>query len=220
MSFWIHLGRIAIVTSGTVALHGCVRSPAPLPPPTPCPSPSASTPSQVAKVEAPSPTVAPVPAPVPAPAPTSARQRNLSLFISDHQLEIFEGGGGSDILLNGRVIIHRNLNDGLPAPGPWADLYRYFGPLPPFAGVVLLAWRAAGNACFGANGLTFLGIRDDGTWSRADVPYCAGPEPVITWAGASVTIGIPSHPSNRGTGILPSETWLYTKGAVTKVRDN
>lgn len=216
VSFWIHLGCIAIVTSGAVALHGCVRSPAP--PPTPCPSPRASSPSHVAKVQAPSPTVPPVPAPTPA--PDSARQRNLSLLIGDHRLEIFEDGGGGDILLNGKVIIHRDLNDGLPAPGPWADLYRYFGPVPPYAGVVLLAWRAAGNACFGSNGLTFLGIRDDGTWGRADVPYCAGPEPVITWTPASVTVRIPSHPPNRGTGILPGETWLYTKGAVTKVRDN
>lgn len=140
--------------------------------------------------------------------------------MGDHHLEFFEGEFGGEITLNANVIIHRDLRDSLPEPGPWAELFRYFGPLPPFAGVVLLGWRSPGNACFGFNGLTFLSIRSDGTWERADVPYCAGPEPIITSTSSAITIRIPAAPPNRGTGIIPGETWVYRRGKVKKTRNN
>jgi hypothetical protein len=206
-----------LLVSGAIVLSGCMRAADPPPASPPCPHVPPPSPVRVPKIEesraAPA---VPPPTPGPVQAPGFRETRNLSLYIGDHQLEVFEGGVGSDITLDGKVIMHHDLNDDRPEPGPWADLYRYFGPMPPFAGVVLLAWRAPGNACFGPDGLTFVSVRDDGTWERADVPYCAGPPPVITWTPASITVRIPPHPPNRGTGTIPGETWVYSSGVVSK----
>lgn len=94
----------------------------------------------------------------------------LHLWIGEHWLEVLESGVAGDVTLDGKVILHRDLRGNDP---PWADLVRYFGPIPPYAGVVLLSWRAPGNACGRAWGLTFLSVRADGTWDRADIPaFC------------------------------------------------
>lgn len=140
----------------------------------------------------------------------------LHLWIGEHWLDVLESGVAGDVTLDGKVILHRDLRGKDP---PWAYLVRYFGPIPPFAGVVLLSWRAPGNACGSIWGLTFLGVRADGTWDRADLPYCSGPDPIITWAATSIMVRIPPGPPNRGDGNIPGETWIYKNGTVAKVSE-
>jgi hypothetical protein len=148
-------------------------------------------------------------------APQFVQTPTLHVQIGEHWLDVLESGVAGDVALDGKVILHRDLKGDAP---PWADLVRYFGPIPPFEGVVLLSWRAPGNACNGW-GFTFLSVRGDGTWQPADVPYCGGPAPVITWAPTSVTMRFPPHPPNRGGGTVPEEVWVYKDGVVRKVSD-
>lgn len=58
----------------------------------------------------------------------------LHLWIGEHWVDVLESGVAGDVSIDGKVIMHRDLrSDG----APWADLVRYFGPIPPFEGVVL-----------------------------------------------------------------------------------
>jgi hypothetical protein len=148
-----------------------------------------------------------------APAPERFATPTLHLRVGEHWLDVVESGVAGDVSLDGKLIMHRDLTtDG----APWADLLRYFGPIPPYEGVVLLSWRGPGNACNGY-GFAFLSIRKDGTWQRADVPYCGGPPPIIVFSPTTVTIRIPPQVPNRGQGTIPAETWLYKDGVAHKV---
>lgn len=138
----------------------------------------------------------------------------LRMQLGRSELEVFEHELVGEVILDGKVILRR---DNSEDPAPWLDLVRYFGAIPPFENVLLFSWRGPGNLCFGSYGLTFLGIREDGTWEQADVPYCAGPSPAISSSPVDVTIHIPPHPPNRGTGTIPGETWIYKDGRVRKV---
>lgn len=51
-----------------------------------------------------------------------------------------------------------------------------------------------------------------------DIPYCGGPDPLVHVAATRVTVVIPEHPPNRGEGLLPGETYIYTAGSVARVR--
>lgn len=85
-----------------------------------------------------------------------------------------------------------------------------------FEEVVLFQMQMLGNACDGGD-LIFLGLKKNGAHSLSpSIGFCGGRPPVITWAPDKVTVFIPGGPPNRGTGYIPSETWVYEKGRVTK----
>jgi hypothetical protein len=216
----------AMVLSVAVASATCSRTPQPKPPeretavsiPS-CPSANPQRPTSTPGTDAPhEETPSDHSAQPKTQNPNLVQKPTLRLQIGEHLLEVLESGVAGDVILNGTAIVHRDLTGEHGPAAPWADLLRYFGSIPPFEGVVLFSWRGPGNACFGSYGFTFISVRQDGTWERADVPYCAGPPAIITSTPTSVTIRIPPHPPNRGTGTIAGETWVYKNGVVTHIR--
>lgn len=104
------------------------------------------------------------------------------------------------------------------AEAPKPSIYKSFGAIGGFDEVVLLRWEMDGNACNGY-GYSFLSLKKDGTFSFSDnIPWCGGPDPVLTTSGQSITITSPKHAPNRGTGDIPEERWVYENGNVKKTK--
>ena len=96
--------------------------------------------------------------------------------------------------------------------------YKSLDGLGDFEEVVLLQMQMLGNACDGGD-LIFLGLKKNGSYRLSNsIEFCRGRPPLITWATDKVTVFIPGGPPNRGKGYLPSETWIYRKGMVTRER--
>jgi hypothetical protein len=136
-------------------------------------------------------------------------------------LEVFQtaGGEGYEVRLDERVLVkssydlmHAGKRSGLE---PW--IMSSLGPVKPFDEVLVVGWRAPGNACDGY-GFTLVGINSDGTSSMGDIAYCGGPEPVFDATPTRVTVTIPEHPPNRGDGTIPKQVWVFEKGRVRRVR--
>jgi len=127
------------------------------------------------------------------------------------------------VILNDKMILKTNCDDEsnkyYATPEPTIHTYyKSFVGIGEFDEVVLLQMQMMGNACDGGD-LIFLGLKKNGSYSLSNgIDFCGGRPPVITWGTDKVTVFIPGGPPNRGTGYIPSETWVYEKGQVTKRR--
>jgi len=125
------------------------------------------------------------------------------------------------VLLNEKVVLKTYCDDEstLYSATPEPTIHTYYkslGGLGDFEEVVLFQMQMLGNACDGGD-LIFLGLRKNGSYRLSDsIGFCGGRAPVITWGADKVTVFIPGGPPNRGQGYLPSETWVYGKGSVTR----
>lgn len=126
-----------------------------------------------------------------------------------------------NLLLNDKVILKTDCDDEsnkyYATPEPTIHTYyKSLEGLGEFQEVVLFQMQMLGNACDGGD-LIFLGLKKNGSFSLSNnVEFCGGRPPVITWGTEKVIVFIPGGPPNRGTGYIPSETWVYEKGRVTK----
>jgi len=125
------------------------------------------------------------------------------------------------IQLNDQIIFKTDCDDEsskyYATPEPTIHTYyKSLGGTGDFEEVVLWQMQMLGNACDGGD-LIFLGLKKDGSYRLSNsIEFCGGRPPVITWATDKVTVFIPGGPPNRGNGYLPSETWIYSNGRVTK----
>lgn len=145
--------------------------------------------------------------------PTLELSLAVRLPVAGRLLEIYTGRFRGEVYLDGKLLFHGDTENDVT---PWRTVERYFGPIPPFDGVVLLRELGQGNACDGF-GFAFLGINEDGTYELADLPYCGGPEPIIRATLRDVTISAAAHPVNRGSGTIPARAWRYRNGKVHPV---
>jgi hypothetical protein len=129
-----------------------------------------------------------------------------------------------NVTLNGKVVLRTDCDD---EKNQWSNtpipvLHTYYKSqgVHPFDEVVLLQMNMLGNACDGGP-LLFLGLKADKTFSLSpSIDFCGGSPPVVTWSSSRVIVLIPGGPPNRGTGYIPSETWLYENGLVKQVKQN
>jgi hypothetical protein len=138
------------------------------------------------------------------------------------RLEVFLSptaeGEGYELRLGSRLVakssyelMNAGVRHGLE---PW--IAGSLGRVEAFDEVLLVGWAAVGNACWGY-GVTFVGVRRDGGFSVADIPFCGGPEPLVQVTATKVTVTIPEHPPNRGKGRKPRETYVYAAGKVVSL---
>ena len=126
-----------------------------------------------------------------------------------------------EVRIGGKLVLKTNCQDesdpyaGTPLP----VIYSYFpgDSIEPFDEVVLLQFNMFGNACNGGP-LRFLGLKEDGTYQLSgEIDFCGGKRPVVTWGDNKGTVLLPGGPPNRGTGYIPSETWVYQGGKVRRL---
>jgi hypothetical protein len=146
-------------------------------------------------------------------ASAEAPQQTRQFRVAGRLLEILQTEEIGEVRLDGKTLSHGTIDNDA---APFRSLIRNFGAVAPFDNVVLLRWEGRGNACNGY-GFTFLGINEGGSFKQVDVPFCGGAEPLITASPTQVTLEIPDAPPNRGSGIVPGETWVYRHGAVSKL---
>lgn len=126
-----------------------------------------------------------------------------------------------EVRLSGKLLLKTDCQDeGKPyAVTPLPVIYSYFpgDSIAPFDEVVLLQFNMFGNACNGGP-LRFLGLKEDGTYQLSEeIDFCGGKPPVVTWGDNKATVLLPGGPPNRGTGYIPSETWVYQGGKVRRL---
>ena len=127
------------------------------------------------------------------------------------------------VMLNDKMILKTDCDDESTKyyATPEPTIHTYYKSLDgvgEFEEVVLFQMQMLGNACDGGD-LLFLGLKKGGAYSLSDnIGFCGGRPPVVTWGPDKVTVFIPGGPPNRGTGYIPSETWIYEKGRVTKLK--
>ena len=128
-----------------------------------------------------------------------------------------------NVTLNDKLILKTDCDDEstvfYATPEPTIHTYyKSLVGLGAFEEVVLFQMQMLGNACDGGD-LIFLGLKKNGSYSLSNsIDFCGGRPPVIAWGTDRVTVFIPGGPPNRGTGYIPSETWVYEKGRATKQR--
>jgi hypothetical protein len=127
-----------------------------------------------------------------------------------------------NLVLNGKIILRTDCADEsnkyYSTPEPTIHTYyKSIEGIDDFAEIILFQMQMLGNACDGGD-LIFLGLKTDKSYLLSNnIPFCGGRQPVITWGPNKVTLFIPGGPPNRGKGYIPSETWVYEKGFVTKL---
>lgn len=124
------------------------------------------------------------------------------------------------VALGNRVILATNCKDSRSpfSEFPIPAVLKHFGAGPaPFDEVVVLQQRMIGNACNGGP-LWFLGLRRDGSYQvSTPIDFCGGKDPVVRPEAGRITIFVPGGPPNRGEGYIPSETWAFQDGNLTKI---
>lgn len=96
-------------------------------------------------------------------------------------------------------------------------LHRYPQGIAPFDETIVFQQDMRGNACDGGP-LWILGLKRDGTYAISDpVDFCGGKAPQLSATREQLTIVLPGGPLNRGEGRLPTETWRYRDGKLTRV---
>jgi hypothetical protein len=129
-----------------------------------------------------------------------------------------------NVTLNGRIVLRTDCQDesNIWATTPIPVIHTFYksGGVRPFDEVVLLQMNMLGNACNGGP-LLFIGLKQDKSYSLSEsIDFCGGAPPVVTWSHDKVTVLLPGGLPNRGTGYIPSETWIYQNGLVRQVRRN
>jgi len=152
---------------------------------------------------------------------TPATKDSLHTIAGDLKIVEVKANCQFNVTLNDKVILRTDCDDEsstyYATPEPTIHTYyKSLVGLGDFEEVVLLQMQMLGNACDGGD-LIFLGLKKNGTPSLSNsIGFCGGRPPVVTWGTDKVTVFIPGGPPNRGTGYIPSETWVYEKGRVTK----
>jgi len=124
-----------------------------------------------------------------------------------------------DVVLDRKTIWHTDCHDASSTdtdmPIPTIHTY-YKQGVKPFPEVILMQQQMLGNACNGGP-LWFIGLRQDGSYALSHhIAFCGGRQPVVTWSEDKVTVVLPGGPPNRGTGFLPTVTWVYEDGQVRR----
>ncbi len=84
--------------------------------------------------------------------------------------------------------------------------------------VVVIQESPMGNACNGGP-LHFIAVTADGKYkATGPLDFCGGKDPEISRSGSALVITFPGGPPNRGTGIIPTERWLYSEGEIKRAR--
>lgn len=149
---------------------------------------------------------------------------NLKTVAGELKIVPLEESCKFNVTLNGRVVIRTDCRDDSnvwsETPIPVVHTFYKSGGVHPFDEVVLLQMNMLGNACDGGP-LLFIGLKGDKSYSLSEsIDFCGGAPPVVTWSDGKVTVLIPGGPPNRGTGYIPSETWVYQNGLVKQVKQN
>lgn len=163
-----------------------------------------------------------LPVPAFAQTPPAANDR-LPTIAGELKIVELEAHCKYQVLLDEKVILktdcHDESSEYYATPKP--TIHTYYKPLAGlgnFEELILFQMQMLGNACDGGD-LLFLGVRKNGTHLLSKpVPFCGGRQPVITWAPDKVTVFIPGGPPNRGKGYIRSETWVYERGSVKKLK--
>ena len=154
---------------------------------------------------------------------TPATKDSLRTIAGDLKIVEVKANCQFNVTLNEKVILKTDCDDQSSAyyATPEPTIHTYYKSLSgvgDFEEVVLFQMQMLGNACDGGD-LMFLGLKKNGSYSLShSIGFCGGRPPVVTWGTEKVTVFIPGGPPNRGTGYIPSETWIYEKGRVTKLK--
>jgi hypothetical protein len=154
---------------------------------------------------------------------TSATKDSLHSIAGDLKIVEVKANCQFNVILTDKVILKTDCDDESSAyyATPEPTIHTYYKSLAgigDFEEVVLFQMQMLGNACDGGD-LIFLGLKKNGSYSLShSIDFCGGRPPVITWGTEKVTVFIPGGPPNRGTGYIPSETWVYQKGQVRKLK--
>ena len=128
-----------------------------------------------------------------------------------------------NVVLDGKIILRTDCDDEsnkyYTAPKP--TIHTYYKSVSEGIGdfdeVILLQMHMLGNACNGGD-LIFVGLKTDKSYLLSNsIEFCGGRQTVLTWGQDKVAVFIPGGPPNRGTGHIPSETWIYQNGHATKL---
>jgi hypothetical protein len=96
-------------------------------------------------------------------------------------------------------------------------LQRYPEGIAPFDEVLVFQQQMRGNVCNGGP-LWILGLRRDGSHAVSEpIDFCGGRDPVLSAQRDELDISLPGGPPNRGEGTIPTETWRYRDGKVSRV---
>lgn len=88
--------------------------------------------------------------------------------------------------------------------------------------ILLVQTTTAGNACNGGP-LFFVRVGKEQPPHYSDVfDHCGGPSPEIRADGGKVTISVPAHAPNRGSGMIPAKSGTYdvASGALVTEGDS
>jgi len=155
-------------------------------------------------------------APTPSPsdadsADTVAGRLQIAALPRDDGREVFA------ITLAGRELRRTGAGGDFPDyPAPQI-LQRYEQGIVPFDEVLVFQQQMRGNACNGGP-LWILGLRRDGSHAISKpIDFCGGKAPQLSATRDQLTIVLPGGPPNRGEGTIPTETWRYRNGEVSRV---
>jgi hypothetical protein len=126
------------------------------------------------------------------------------------QLDEGELGNKFAVTLGDKSILQTNgEEDGQFSDSPVATILKHV------AAVQQNMW---GNACDGGP-LWFLGLKRDGSFSvSSPIDFCGGRPPVIKQTAGRIVVTLPGGPPNRGSGYIPTETWVYENGQVRQLK--
>jgi hypothetical protein len=135
------------------------------------------------------------------------------------QLDEGELGNQFAVTLGDRSILQTNgEEDGQFSDSPVPTILKHFNAVTPYDEVVVFQQNMWGNACDGGP-LWFLGLKRDGTFSVSlPIDFCGGRQPVLKQTAGRIIITLPGGPPNRGSGYIPTETWVYENGRVRQLK--
>lgn len=135
------------------------------------------------------------------------------------QLDAGELGNKFAVTLGDRSILQTNgEEDGQFSDSPVPTILKHFNAVKPYDEVVVFQQNMWGNACDGGP-LWFLGLKRDGTFGvSSPIDFCGGRPPVMKQTAGRIVVTLPGGPPNRGSGYIPTETWVYENGQVRQLK--
>lgn len=135
------------------------------------------------------------------------------------QLDTGALGNKFAVTLGDKSVLQTNGEEaGLFSDSPVPSILKRYDRVEPFDTVVVFQQNMWGNACDGGP-LWFLGLKRDGSFSvSAPIDFCGGRRPVIKQTAGRIVVTLPGGPPNRGSGYIPTETWVYENGRVRQLK--
>jgi hypothetical protein len=130
---------------------------------------------------------------------------------------------GFNVSLDGKVILRTDADDegNVYKRMPFVSIfsvYKGYRVDPDSSNeLILLLFLEGGNACPSGN-FQFLTITQGKSYSFSNI-LDACKEPLISFDLGKVIFRFPREPVLRGTGFMPSETWIFEKGAFRKIKE-